>query len=99
MPWTDPRTEGLLPDVYVAMGQTAENVASHTGISREDQDRWGVRSHNRAEEAIKSGFFEREITPVTSPTARSSAPTTVRVRAPTTRPSVSSSRSSARTAR
>ncbi|KSZ56899.1 acetyl-CoA acetyltransferase [Rhodococcus pyridinivorans KG-16] len=65
VPWTDPRTEGLLPDVYVAMGQTAENVASHTGISREDQDRWGVRSHNRAEEAIKSGFFEREITPVT----------------------------------
>ncbi len=63
--WTDPRAEGLLPDVYVAMGQTAENVASHTGISREDQDRWGVRSHNRAEEAIKSGFFEREITPVT----------------------------------
>ena len=63
--WTDPRSEGLLPDVYVAMGQTAENVASHTGISREDQDRWGVRSHNLAEEAIKSGFFEREITPVT----------------------------------
>jgi len=63
--WTDPRSEGLLPDVYVAMGQTAENVASHTGISRGDQDRWGVRSHNLAEEAIKSGFFEREITPVT----------------------------------
>ena len=63
--WTDPRAEGLLPDVYVAMGQTAENVASFTGISREDQDRWGVRSHNLAEEAIKSGFFEREITPVT----------------------------------
>ncbi|WAL47102.1 acetyl-CoA C-acetyltransferase [Rhodococcus pyridinivorans] len=63
--WTDPRNEGLLPDVYLGMGQTAENVASHTGISREDQDRWGVRSHNRAEEAIKSGFFEREITPVT----------------------------------
>ncbi|MFD6895135.1 acetyl-CoA C-acetyltransferase [Rhodococcus sp. NPDC060086] len=63
--WTDPRAEGLLPDVYLGMGQTAENVASFTGISREDQDRWGVRSHNRAEEAIKSGFFEREITPVT----------------------------------
>ncbi|WP_241386724.1 acetyl-CoA C-acetyltransferase [Rhodococcus sp. CH91] len=63
--WTDPRSEGLLPDVYLGMGQTAENVASYTGISREDQDRWGVRSHNRAEEAIKSGFFEREITPVT----------------------------------
>ncbi|MGN0040379.1 acetyl-CoA C-acetyltransferase [Rhodococcus sp. (in: high G+C Gram-positive bacteria)] len=63
--WTDPRSEGTLPDVYIAMGQTAENVASYTGISREDQDRWGVRSHNRAEEAIKSGFFAKEITPVT----------------------------------
>ena len=63
--WTDPRKDGLLPDVYLGMGQTAENVASYTGISREDQDRWGVRSHNRAEEAIKSGFFAKEITPVT----------------------------------
>ncbi|MBL1075964.1 acetyl-CoA C-acetyltransferase [Nocardia sp. 2] len=65
--WTDPREAGLLPDVYIAMGQTAENVATYTGISREDQDHWGVRSQNRAEEAIKSGFFEREITPVTLP--------------------------------
>ena len=65
--WHDPREDGLLPDVYIAMGQTAENVAAFTGISREDQDHWGVRSQNRAEEAIKSGFFEREITPVTLP--------------------------------
>ncbi len=65
--WTDPRLDGHLPDVYIAMGQTAENVALFTGISREDQDHWGVRSQNRAEEAIKSGFFEREITPVTLP--------------------------------
>ncbi|WP_410870608.1 acetyl-CoA C-acetyltransferase [Nocardia sp. A7] len=65
--WHDPRQDGLLPDAYIAMGQTAENVASLTGISREDQDRWGVRSQNRAEEAIKSGFFEREISPVTLP--------------------------------
>lgn len=65
--WHDPRTDGLLPDAYIAMGQTAENVASLTGISREDQDHWGVRSQNRAEEAIKNGFFEREITPVTLP--------------------------------
>jgi acetyl-CoA C-acetyltransferase len=65
--WHDPREDGLLPDVYIAMGQTAENVARYTGISREDQDRWGVRSQNRAEEAIKSGFFAREITPVTLP--------------------------------
>ncbi|MFD4434295.1 acetyl-CoA C-acyltransferase, partial [Nocardia sp. NPDC058497] len=66
-PWHDPRQDGLLPDAYIAMGQTAENVASLTGITREDQDRWGVRSQNRAEEAIKAGFFEREITPVTLP--------------------------------
>ncbi|MGW0245338.1 acetyl-CoA C-acetyltransferase [Nocardia goodfellowii] len=65
--WHDPREDGLLPDAYIAMGQTAENVATLTGISREDQDHWGVRSQNRAEEAIKNGFFEREITPVTLP--------------------------------
>lgn len=65
--WHDPREDGNLPDVYIAMGQTAENVAAFTGISREDQDHWGVRSQNRAEEAIKSGFFEREIVPVTLP--------------------------------
>ncbi|WP_278313316.1 acetyl-CoA C-acetyltransferase [Lolliginicoccus levis] len=65
--WHDPREDGKLPDAYIAMGQTAENVAQLTGISREDQDRWGVRSQNRAEEAINSGFFEREITPVTLP--------------------------------
>ncbi|EOM75594.1 acetyl-CoA acetyltransferase [Rhodococcus rhodnii LMG 5362] len=65
--WQDPRELGELPDVYIAMGQTAENVASYTGISREDQDHWGVRSQNRAEEAIARGFFEREITPVTLP--------------------------------
>jgi acetyl-CoA C-acetyltransferase len=65
--WTDPRDNGVLPDVYIAMGETAENVALHTGISREDQDRWGVRSQNRAEEAINSGFFAREISPVTLP--------------------------------
>ena len=65
--WHDPREDGLVPDVYIAMGQTAENVALHTGISREDQDHWGVRSQNRAEDAIKSGFFEREISPVTLP--------------------------------
>ena len=65
--WHDPRDDGQLPDVYIAMGQTAENVALATGISREDQDHWGVRSQNRAEEAIASGFFAREISPVTLP--------------------------------
>jgi acetyl-CoA C-acetyltransferase len=65
--WHDPREDGSIPDVYIAMGQTAENVALLTGISREDQDHWGVRSQNKAEEAINSGFFEREIVPVTLP--------------------------------
>jgi acetyl-CoA C-acetyltransferase len=65
--WHDPRADGKLPDVYIAMGQTAENVVLYTGISREDQDHWGVRSQNKAEEAINNGFFEREIVPVTLP--------------------------------
>ena len=63
--WTDPRAEGLLPDVYLSMGQTAENVATLRGISRARQDEWGVTSQNRAEKAIADGFFEREIAPVT----------------------------------
>ncbi|WP_018158259.1 acetyl-CoA C-acetyltransferase [Demetria terragena] len=65
--WTDPREDGNMPDIYIAMGQTAENVATSRGISRERQDEWGVSSQNRAEQAIASGFFEREITPVTMP--------------------------------
>ncbi len=63
--WHDPREDGIIPDAYISMGQTAENVAQTTGITREEMDRWGVRSQNRAEEAIKSGFFARDITPVT----------------------------------
>jgi len=63
--WRDPRLDGNVPDAYIAMGETAENVAQLTGITRPEMDRWGVRSQNRAEDAIKAGFFEREITPVT----------------------------------
>ncbi len=63
--WTDPREDGRVPDVYIAMGQTAENVATSLGISRARQDEWGVSSQNRAEKAIANGFFEREIAPVT----------------------------------
>jgi acetyl-CoA C-acetyltransferase len=65
--WNDPRDDGTLPDVYIAMGQTAENVALLTKVSRQDQDHWGVRSQNRAEEAIENGHFAREIVPVTLP--------------------------------
>jgi acetyl-CoA C-acetyltransferase len=65
--WSDPRDDGALPDVYLAMGQTAENVATFRGVSREAQDQWGVESQNRAEKAQADGFFAREITPVTTP--------------------------------
>ena len=64
-PWSDPREDGLVPDVYLDMGETAENVASLTGISRDRQDQWAVRSQNRAEAATKRGHFASEITPVT----------------------------------
>jgi acetyl-CoA C-acetyltransferase len=65
--WVDPRTEGLLPDVYIAMGQTAENVAQLKGITRTEQDAFGVRSQNLAEKASADGFWARDITPVTLP--------------------------------
>ncbi|MBL6278824.1 acetyl-CoA C-acetyltransferase [Micromonospora fiedleri] len=65
--WTDPRDEGALPDVYLAMGQTAENLAQVYDISRADMDEFGVRSQNLAEKAIADGFWAREITPVTTP--------------------------------
>ncbi|MEU2627389.1 acetyl-CoA C-acetyltransferase [Kitasatospora sp. NPDC007106] len=65
--WVDPRTEGQLPDAYIAMGHTAENVAQFKGISRAEQDAFGVRSQNLAEKAITDGFWERDITPVTLP--------------------------------
>jgi acetyl-CoA C-acetyltransferase len=65
--WHDPREDGLLPDVYISMGQTAENLATSRGISRADQDEFGVRSQNLAEKAIADGFFDREIVPLTTP--------------------------------
>jgi len=64
-PWTDPRRDGLLPDPYIAMGQTAENVAQASGVTREEQDAFAARSQQRAEAAIASGFWARDITPVT----------------------------------
>ncbi|MER6979836.1 acetyl-CoA C-acetyltransferase [Streptomyces carpinensis] len=65
--WHDPREDGLVPDAYIAMGQTAENLARWKGVTRQEMDEFGVRSQNLAEEAIKNGFWEREITPVTLP--------------------------------
>ncbi len=63
-PWTPPSG---LPDVYVAMGQTAENVAEREHVTREEMDQFALQSQQRAVEAQKNGFFEREITPVTAP--------------------------------
>ena len=67
--WTPPAG---LPDVYIAMGQTAENVVEAEGVTREEMDEFAARSQQRAVASQENGFFEREITPVTSPTARSS---------------------------
>ena len=65
--WHDPREDGTVPDVYLAMGQTAENLAQLKGVTREDMDAFGVRSQNLAEKALADGFWQREITPVTTP--------------------------------
>src|SRR5215813_8822331 len=65
--WHDPRADGKIPDVYIAMGQTAENVAQSWGITRQEQDEFGVRSQNLAEKALADGFWQRDITPVQLP--------------------------------
>jgi acetyl-CoA C-acetyltransferase len=63
--WQDPRLSGQLPDPYIAMGQTAENAAQVYGVTRQEQDAFAARSQQRAEAAIASGFWARDITPVT----------------------------------
>ncbi len=60
-------SDGSLYDVYIPMGQTAENVAERCHVSREAQDEWAVISQNRAVEARDSGHFDAEIVPVTVP--------------------------------
>jgi acetyl-CoA C-acetyltransferase len=65
--WTDPRQDGDVPDIYIGMGQTAENLALLKDVSRREMDEFAVRSQNLAEKAINEGFWEREITPVTTP--------------------------------
>src|SRR5262249_52658645 len=62
--WTPPAG---LPDVYIAMGQTAENVRESEGVTREEMDEFAALSQDRAVSAQENGFFEREITPVTLP--------------------------------
>ncbi len=62
--WTPP--EGL-PDIYIAMGQTAENVAEFESVTREDMDEFAALSQQRATESLENGFWAREITPLTTP--------------------------------
>jgi acetyl-CoA C-acetyltransferase len=52
-----------IANVYITMGMTAENVAERFGVERDEMDRFGQRSQERAVAAQDSGFFEREITP------------------------------------
>jgi acetyl-CoA C-acetyltransferase len=63
--WTP--LEGEFPDVYIAMGDTAENVAQFAKVSRQEQDEFAALSQQRAVASVDRGFFEREITPVTLP--------------------------------
>jgi len=63
-PSPDWKFDGSMPNVYVSMGVTAENVAANYNISREDQDKFGVESNRRAAEAMKAGKFKEEIIPI-----------------------------------
>jgi len=63
-PHPDWKFDGSMPNVYINMGNTAENVATNHNISREDQDKMGVESNRRAYEAIKAGKFKEEIIPI-----------------------------------
>ncbi len=66
-PRLEPGNSEGYPDVYIAMGETAENVAEQEGVSREEMDRYALRSQERAVAAQDSGFFAREIVPVPLP--------------------------------
>ncbi|GAA1637775.1 acetyl-CoA C-acetyltransferase [Georgenia ruanii] len=65
--WSDPRSAGSLPNLYLTMGQTAENVAQLRNVSRADQDEFAALSQQRAARALAEGFWAREITPVPAP--------------------------------
>src|SRR6266849_5757504 len=62
-----PGNEEEYPDVYIAMRETAENVADREGITREEMDRYAVKSQALAVQSRESGFFEREIIPIPLP--------------------------------
>ena len=65
--WSDPRERDAVPDVYVDMGRTAENVAQRYGVSRLDQDAFALRSQRRYAAADQRGFWAQEIAPLVLP--------------------------------
>ena len=65
--WSDPRDLGELPDAYIDMGQTAENLALLKGVTRTEMDEFAARSQHLTGKATADGFWEREITPITLP--------------------------------
>ncbi|MGK0741945.1 acetyl-CoA C-acetyltransferase [Leucobacter sp. Z1108] len=65
--WKDPRETGNLPDIYMDMGTTAENVATLMGISRAEMDSYALRSQMNAKAAAEAGFWETDVTPVKLP--------------------------------
>lgn len=68
--FTDPGRDDFIDYVYIPMGNTAENVAERHGITRERMDEFAKRSQDRAVEAQKNGFFDREISPIEVPDGR-----------------------------
>jgi len=68
--FTDQDRDDYINSVYIPMGNTAENVAERYGVSRERMDEFAKRSQDRAVEAQKNGFFDREITPIEVPDGR-----------------------------
>ena len=71
--FTDESRDDFIDQVYIPMGNTAENVAERYGITRERMDEFAKRSQDRAVEAQKNGFFDREITPIEVPDGRTIA--------------------------
>jgi acetyl-CoA C-acetyltransferase len=68
--FTEPRRDDFIDNVYIPMGNTAENVAERYGITRERMDEFAKRSQDLAVESQKNGFFDREITPIELPDGR-----------------------------
>jgi len=63
-PLPDPELMETMPEAYVTMGLTAENVAQRFNVSREDQDRFALESHRKAARALEAERFKEQILPL-----------------------------------